>query len=53
MKLVDLDEPTSFLDHVCLGCTQRECDSNEHIIEENKKMFEPRITAGTTEKLLG
>ena len=25
MNNVDLDEPTSFLDHVCLGCTQREC----------------------------
>ena len=25
MKNVDLDEPTSFLDHVFLGCTQREC----------------------------
>ena len=25
MKNVDLDEPTSFLDHVYLGCTQREC----------------------------
>ena len=25
MKLVDLDEPTTFLDHVNLGCTQREC----------------------------
>ena len=25
MKNVDLDEPPSFLDHVYLGCTQREC----------------------------
>ena len=25
MKHVDLGEPTSFLDHVYLGCTQREC----------------------------
>ena len=25
MKDVDLEEPTSFLDHVYLGCTQREC----------------------------
>ena len=24
MKIADLDEPTSFLDHVFLGCTQRE-----------------------------
>ena len=25
MENVDIDEPTSFLDHVYLGCTQREC----------------------------
>ena len=31
---VDLDEPTSFLDHVYLGCTQRECKPNETIIEK-------------------
>ena len=36
MKDVDLDEPTSFLDHVYLGCTQTECKPNE-IIEEFKK----------------
>ena len=30
MKTVDLDEPTSFLDHVYLGCTQRECKPNEN-----------------------
>ena len=29
MKDVDLGEPTSFLDHVYLGCTQRECMSNK------------------------
>ena len=28
MKLVDLGEPASFLDHVYLGYTQRECKSN-------------------------
>ena len=33
MKHVDLDEPTSFLDHVYLGCTQRACKPNE-IIEK-------------------
>ena len=52
MKLVDLGEPT-FLDHVCLGCTQRECKPNETGIEENRNMFESRISAGATEKLLG
>ena len=34
MKKVELDEPTSFLDHVYLGCTQRECKPNETIIEQ-------------------
>ena len=34
MKLVDLGEPTSFLDHENLGCTQRECKSNEGIVDE-------------------
>ena len=33
MKHVDLDEPTSFLDHLYLGCTRRECKPNEIIIE--------------------
>ena len=33
MKNVDIDEPTSFLDHVYLGCTPRECKPNETIIE--------------------
>ena len=33
-KNVDLDEPTSILDHAYLGCTQRECKSNEIIIEQ-------------------
>ena len=26
LEEVDLGEPTSFLDHICWGCTQRECD---------------------------
>ena len=34
MKNVDLDEPMSFLDHLYLGCTQRECKPNEIIIKE-------------------
>ena len=31
MKDVDLGEPTSFLDHVYLGCTQRECTISNDI----------------------
>ena len=45
MKNVDIDEPTSFLDNVYLGCTQRECKPNGTNIERKKKMF-----AGATEK---
>ena len=53
MKNGDLDEPTSFLDHVYLGCTQRECEPNEIIIEQYTEMFESRTSAGATEKLPG
>ena len=53
MKHVDIDEPTSFLDHVYLACTHRECKPNETIIEQCTKMFESRISAGATEKLSG
>ena len=53
MKLLDLGEQTSFLDHVYLGRTQRECKSNESILEQYKKMFESRISTGATEQLLG
>ena len=49
MEHVDFDEPTSFLDHVYLGCTQRECKPNESIIEQDKKMFESCISAGAGE----
>ena len=48
MKNVDIDELTSFLDHVYLGCTQREGKPNETILEQYMKMFESRISAGET-----
>ena len=48
MKKVDLDEPTSFLDHVCVGCTQRECKPNEIIFKQHRGMFESRIFATAT-----
>ena len=32
MKDVDIEEPTSLLDHVCLGCTRRKCKPSEIII---------------------
>ena len=53
MKLVELDEPTSFLNHVYLGCSQHECKSNEIIVDEHRKIFESRISAGATEQLPG
>ena len=51
MKLVDLGEPTSSLDHVYLGCTQREGTANESIIDQYRAMFESRMSAGALEKL--
>ena len=53
MKDVDMEEPTSFLDHVYLGCTQRACKPNEKIIGQYNKMFESLLSAGATEKLPG
>ena len=32
-KEVDLEEPTSFLDHVYLGCTQRQCQISKDIVD--------------------
>ena len=53
MKDVDIEEPTSFLHHVYLGCTQRECKPNEKIFGQYNKIFESRISAGATVKLPG
>ena len=44
MNDVELGEPTSFLDHVYLGCTQRECQISKDIVHN-------RISTGATEKL--
>ena len=51
-KKVDLGEPTSFLDHVCLGCTQRECLTNKDIVDNYRNKFESKISAGATEQLI-
>ena len=32
-KEVDVGEPTSFLDHVYFGCTQRQCEINKGIVD--------------------
>ena len=50
-KEVDLGEPTSFLDHVYLGCTQRQCEVSQNIVDNYRTMFESRISAGGLEKL--
>ena len=50
MKEVDSGEPTSFLDHVYLGCTQRACETSKDIVENYRDMFESRISAGAFEK---
>ena len=34
MKHDDLEQSTSFLDHVYSGCTQRECKPNESMVDE-------------------
>ena len=50
-KEVDLGEPTSFLDHVYLGCTQRRCEISTNTVDNYRTMFESRISAGRAEKL--
>ena len=49
-KEVDLGEPTSFLDHVYLGCT-RKFEISKDIVDNYRTMFESRISAGELEKL--
>ena len=48
-KEVDLGEPTSFLDHVYLVCTQRQCEISKDIVDNYRTMFESRISAVGTE----
>ena len=50
-KEVDLGEPTSFLDHENLGCTQRQCEISKDIVDNYRTMFESRISAGGADKL--
>ena len=50
-KEVDLGEPTSFHDHVYLGCTQRQCEISKDIVDNYRTMFESRISRSGTEQL--
>ena len=45
-KEVDVGEPTSFLGHENLGCTQRQCEISKDIVDNYRAMFESRISAG-------
>ena len=50
-KEVDLGEPPSFLDHVYLGCTQRQCQTSKDTVDNYRTMFESRISAGGVENV--
>ena len=50
-KEVDLGEPTSFLDHVYLGCTQRQCEISKHTVDNYRTMFDSRISAGRVREI--
>ena len=45
-KEVDLGEPTSFLDHAYLGCSQRRCEIRKDIVDNYRTMFESRNFCG-------
>ena len=47
-KEVDLGEP---MDHVYLGCTQRQYEMSKDIVDNCRTMFESRISAEGVEKL--
>ena len=49
-KEVDFGEPTSFLDHVYLGCTQRQNEISKDILYNYRTMFESPISAGGNRK---
>ena len=50
-KEVDLGEPTSFLDHAYLDCTQKQCEISQNTVDNYRTMFESRISAERVEKL--
>ena len=49
-KEVDVEEPTSFLDPVCLGCIHRHRETRKHVVDNYRTMFESRISGGAPEK---
>ena len=50
-KEVELGEPTSFLGHVYLECTQRQCEISKDIVDNYRTMFESRISAGRSREI--
>ena len=44
-------KPTTCLDQVYLGCTQRERIPNNSLVDDYRKLFESRISTGATDKL--
>ena len=49
-KEVDLGEPTSFLDHLYLGCIQRQCGISKDIVDNSRTMFESQNFRGRNRK---
>ena len=43
MKDVDLGQPTSFFDHVHLGCTQRECKTSKNIVDNYRDIVAAKM----------
>ena len=48
---VDLGKPTSFLDHVHLVGTQRQCDMSKDIVDITEPCLNPKFSAKTSERL--
>ena len=49
-KEVDLGEPTSFLDHVYLRCTQRQCEISKDIVDNYRIMFKSNFSGAEQKK---
>ena len=50
-KEIDLGEPTSFLDHAYLGCTQRQCQTSKDTVVDNYRTMFERVSAGENREI--
>ena len=50
-KEVELEEPTSFLDHVYLGCTQRQCEISKDTVVKYRTCLNPEFLQEQLKKL--